>query len=165
MQELKSKAWRDDRNWLRKELSNKPFGLYATFLCALVSHMRGKLHMASYKLKSAGWRSVHTLKSPYTVFPEKQKALLTRMYGEYALNFYINASIEDLEAQAEWIRHYGASFERRYDSCTREWVRSSVIWNDTAREIAGRVLDPDKFYAVKEAVPASEVQEVLTQTA
>ena len=147
---MKSKAWRDDRNWLRAALREKPVGVYATFLCVIVSHMRGKMHMSSYKLKSAGWRRVSRRTSASTSMPEERQVALSKMYGDFVKCYYCAAVIEDLEAQAEWLRHYADAFENEYDVRASKWIRRNVIQNEHALEIAGRVLNADMAYAVDE---------------
>ena len=159
---MKSKQWLNDRLWLRKQLTLKPEGLYATFLCVLVSHMRGKLHMKTYKLKAAGWRSTPVSGFPNVAIPAERVALLNRMYGSGAAFYYNISAISTLADQEAFIQHYTEAFFRHYDMKTRTWIKTPVVEQDMAREIAARVLDADNAYAVEEVTPAEEVQEAQT---
>jgi hypothetical protein len=57
---MKSDQWKADRELLRAcardENTRKGEGIDATVLYCLISHMRGKLHMKSYRKYHGGWR-------------------------------------------------------------------------------------------------------------
>lgn len=99
------KTWREDRETLRS-MAKEPglAGEKATLLFTLISHMRGKLHMRSYKLYSTGWRGWKHPARPGAVLSEKLK----RSYHN-PQEFYERAVIETLEDQAEWIRAYASA--------------------------------------------------------
>jgi len=148
MTELKSKAWRSDRNWLREQLRGKPEGLYATFLNVLVSHMRGKLHMTTYRLKAGGWCNSNTRYVSRVTIPEKRKPFVLKAYGTDAQYYYARSAILDLRDQEAWIRHF------------LSWYR-----NDDVYELTCRVLNASVAYAVEEET-TPEVQEApAAQTA
>lgn len=130
------KTWKEDREELRRLITEKnPHckieGEYATLLFVLVSHMRGKLHMRSYKLYTGGWRGWTAPKRPNAVISEK----LRRSYHD-AQAFYERAVIETLEDQAEWLR-------QEYED----------MGNKALRELTERVLAND--YAVEERLTAT----------
>lgn len=52
--------WKADRNFLRAALRERHEGIHGTMLCVLVSHMRRKLHMRTYKLYHGGWEGGKT---------------------------------------------------------------------------------------------------------
>lgn len=101
--------WKDDRNTLREALregmrKKTLHGLEGTFLCVLVSHMRGKIHMRSFSAKKGGWRT--GLGAPGRFRPEDVPAVWSRRYGEYAQLYYEGSVIETLEDQAAWIQRF-----------------------------------------------------------
>lgn len=102
-------TWKSDREHLRNLLREGPKSpLFATLFCALVSHMRGKVHMHFFKKYEGGWRSMSVaLRRQKPEGPISEK--LSAAYGEYAKEWYGCSVIENLEDQAEWIRGYGSS--------------------------------------------------------
>lgn len=60
MTDRKSDQWRADRELLRTcarvELKAKEGGIEATVIYCLISHMRGKMHMKTYRRHHGGWR-------------------------------------------------------------------------------------------------------------
>ncbi len=80
--------WKTDRNRLREIIrsKNRAHGNYATFLYVLVSHMRGKIHMACYRKHNGGWRG----------WAEPPKS----------------SAFETLQDQEEWIRKFNPPYER-----------------------------------------------------
>lgn len=139
---MKSKAWRKDRNWLRKLLREGEFNgtPKSTILCVLVSHMRGKIHMQTDMLKSGGWWGWREKVPPIDV-PEERKEKLRKTYGSdnLARLFYARAVIANLADQEAWIRH-GVEY-----------------YEDGMREVAERILDADNAYAVEEVAVPQEV--------
>lgn len=100
------KTWKEDREKLREALrlglQNKTLsGLEATFLCVLVAHMHGKLHMKSYAAKTGGWRSGYGREIAGPTPPVFQKR-----YGAAAAVYYAGSQIASLEDQAAWIAKY-----------------------------------------------------------
>lgn len=102
-------TWKEDRNRLRDALregmrKKTLRGLEATFLCVLVSHMRGKIHMRSFSGKKGGWRA--GLGAPGRVSPDAVPAVWAKRYGECAQLYYEGSVIETLEDQEAWIRRF-----------------------------------------------------------
>jgi len=98
-------TWIEDRATLRELLrgeteGGRPQGLLGTFLCVLVSHLRGRLHMRSYNSKAGGWRLFGGPKQ------EKAPAPFQKMYGEMAQVYYEGSVITSLEDQEAWIKKY-----------------------------------------------------------
>lgn len=97
--------WKDNRNLLREALregmrKKTLNGLESTFLCVLVSHMRGKIHMRSFLGKRGGWRVRQGVaKGP-------APAVYGKRYGKYAQLYYEGCAIETLEDQAAWIQRF-----------------------------------------------------------
>ncbi len=107
--------WKDDRNSLREALregmrKKTLNGLEGTFLCALVSHMRGKIHMRSFSGKKGGWRAGRGVtKGP-------APAAYGKRYGEYAQLYYEGSAIETLEDQAAWIQRFSREVDFEFGS-------------------------------------------------
>ena len=123
---MKSDQWKKDRNRLRaltKEVVGK--GTVATMVYALISHMRGKLHMRSYAKYHGGWRA-NTEKFKGEIPPEMRKA-----YGEESVARYYCARviIENLNDQAAWIKKYSES------------ASVQARMGEELVELAGRVLE------------------------
>jgi len=104
------KTWKEDYQYLRKlikqELKKGLCGDRATFLYTLISHMRGKIHMKTYKLYLGGWR----MQCPTLTAPTKEaRPKMHRMFcGGSAdlrnLNYkYSRAAITSLEDQAAFL--------------------------------------------------------------
>lgn len=102
-------TWKEDRNRLRDALregmrKKTLKGLEATFLCVLVSHMRGKIHMRLFSAKKGGWRvGLNTLGRFH---PEDVPAVWSKRYGDCAQIYYEGSVIETLEDQEAWIRRF-----------------------------------------------------------
>lgn len=71
-------TWKDDRNALRK-IAREHSTTEPTFVYVLISEMRGKLHMSTYKKYHGGW---------------------------YDLAGNNHIAIETMADQAEWIRRF-----------------------------------------------------------
>ena len=93
-------SWREDSDRLRQRIKE---GGGTTLVYALLSHMRGKLHMRWYNKYAGGWRSSKYVPGADEVIPPEIHAA----YGESAKYFYGRCVIRNLEDQAEWIRQYG----------------------------------------------------------
>lgn len=99
--------WEDDRKRLREALrlgvaKKTLHGLEATFLCTLVSHMRGKIHMGYYRAKEGGWR----IGANAPIRGKDAPTVFAKRYGEYAQLYYEGCVIETLADQEAWIRKY-----------------------------------------------------------
>lgn len=106
IKEIPMGNWKEDRNFLRKiARENKLTGELGTFVYTLISHMRGKSHMRTYKKYSGGWRKMYEVysasKNLTGVSPEYSKA-----YSTCDNVFYLMIRIETLEDQAEWIKRH-----------------------------------------------------------
>jgi hypothetical protein len=102
-------TWKEDRNRLRDALregmrKKTLKGLEATFLCVLVSHMRGKIHMRLFSAKKGGWR-VGSIQ-PGRFYPEDVPAVWAKRYGNCAQRYYEGSVIETLEDQEAWIKKF-----------------------------------------------------------
>lgn len=100
-------TWKEDRETLRKYAREYDANLgpeHRTFIYVLISHMRNKLHMRSYKGKCAGWRSrFGKLERPEVSAPTRRWA---RMYGPLADFFYTRACVLTRDDQAAWIQEH-----------------------------------------------------------
>jgi hypothetical protein len=126
-------SWKEDRERLRKEIrETKPTGLRATLLYALVSHMRGKLHMRWYQKYHGGWGSwdKKDIEVNESAVNEVRKA-----YGEYAETYAKRAAITSLEDQQKWIEGQLANIKRCKDL---SWYTSPL--SDEIIELSNRVL-------------------------
>jgi hypothetical protein len=110
-------TWKQDRDWLRSEIKKGVRGIKATMLYALLSHMRGKLHMRSYAQWGGGW---NRKADPSGI---QAPAYLEKAYGTEYQKWFDRCVILDLNQQAAWIRKY---------------TRQPGV---TLQEIAERVLD------------------------
>ena len=103
------KTWKDDRNWLRKQLNmnlrHKPLcPETATLYMTLCSHLRGKIHMRSYAAKSGGWCLANHPNKP----PLEGALLLAyrKRYGLQAQTYYESSAINSLDDQARWLNKH-----------------------------------------------------------
>lgn len=91
-------SWQEDSDRLRQRIKE---GGGTTLVYALLSHMRGKLHMRWYNKYSGGWRSGKVELGDVEIPPEIYAA-----YGESAKYYYGRCVIQNLDDQAVWIRQY-----------------------------------------------------------
>jgi hypothetical protein len=131
------KTWKEDYQYLRRlikqELKKGLCGDRATFLYTLLSHMRGRMHMKTYKLYLGGWR----MQCPTLTAPTKEeRPKFNRMFSgtsEHILNhIYSRAAIVSLEDQAAFLE------------ARRVWLNDNVI-----RSIAKRAVSNDYKEEVK----------------
>jgi hypothetical protein len=115
-----AKQWKADREFLRgvmrKEMYDSPSE--ATLVVALISHMRGKLHMKCYNSRAAGWRPWRVNMKQREI-PEELKETYTKRYGLSAGHYYSKSVLETLEDQAEWIRTFLPLHKRYEDVASR----------------------------------------------
>ena len=131
------KTWKEDYQYLRalikQELKKGLCGDRATFLYTLISHMRGKIHMKTYKLYDGGWR---TQCSKLAAPTKEARPKMHRMFNgatEHILNhYYARAAITSLEDQARFLGH------------RRVWLNDNVL-----RAVAERAMDNDYKEEVK----------------
>jgi hypothetical protein len=97
--------WREDREWLRSQAKSGLSGEYATLIYTLISHMHGRLHMKSYKMKTGGWRTWGAPKRE--ALPPEKLQRYRKMYGDQAQRYYEGSLIASLEDQAAWIVYLG----------------------------------------------------------
>jgi len=145
-------TWQEDREKLREALrlgmQNKTLrGLEATFLCVLVSHMRGKIHMGSYAAKKGGWRPWQIRTARETKAPE----VYVKRYGDWAQKYFEDSVIETLADQEAWIRKfiYEVDFEVGALQLLAKLVERVLTknWNEGATDDAAEVLhsaDPQR---------------------
>jgi len=101
---IKLGNWRVDREKLRTEAKKKLCGEHATLIYTLISHMHGRLHMKSYKMKTGGWRTWGAPKREALSSEKLQR--YRKMYGDQAQRYYEGSLITSLEDQATWISRY-----------------------------------------------------------
>jgi hypothetical protein len=127
----KPSQWIKDRNRLRKELrEGKRGGSMATMLCCLVSHMRGKQHMKSYKKLAGGWGNSGGTR---TSVPAEERKLV-QMYGDDALTYLNGSRVDNLDDQKKWIKKHEYLLHA-FPALDREgWeaLRQRVLVNDYA---------------------------------
>ena len=100
---------------------------YYTFLYVLVSHMRGKLHMETYKGLRGGWRSTWNL-PPAAAFPTtRSRRKWQSCYGEPEL-YYAASKITSLAEQAEWIARFRKLFSQEVDILLVDRVLAGYIF-------------------------------------
>ncbi|MCK5641795.1 MAG: hypothetical protein KAJ19_13415 [Gammaproteobacteria bacterium] len=100
---LKTDQWKRDRNRLRKELrEGNHKGDMATFLCVLVAHMRGKIHMSAYRKYSGGWNN----KGRSVPLVAKDINKYSRAYGTASARYSRACVIADCVDQDDWIKWF-----------------------------------------------------------
>lgn len=98
----KSKQWIKDRNRLREEIrEGNHAGVVQTMLCCLVSRMRGKMHMRSYKLYEGGWKAGA---SPLPSIDVTER--MRQHYGTEAERYMAAGEVVDLDDQKKWIEKF-----------------------------------------------------------
>jgi len=121
--------WKTDRNRLREEIKkiSKEGGTKATFLCVLIAHMRGKIHMPWYNKYHGGWRGYDGGSGwPSTRTPKDVPESMRKAYKDFGETFYKMSAIENLEDQAAWIEaHRGISI--RFDLAINEILQRVLI--------------------------------------
>lgn len=117
-----SMRWDEGRSILRKALAayTKPerrLGddahiqtLEATFICACLAHMRGKIHMRWFRKYERGWQGAFSVSQKTIVNLPEMKAA----YGDMAQRYYNCSVIENLDDQKAWITWAAKQFYQHY---------------------------------------------------